>query len=348
MRTVAGIILFIALTLSLRAEEKKPSVTCFDKTAGGAAILDDKAEPYFDTLQPTEMSTKTDAPITGNTLAEQRAECRKRYKDSVLDFSDEEKAMLNWAVEKIMPAVQENYPLYAQIPWSFIKVANSIEGGFPHTRGGSIVISQTVLTRFGLMKSKLPEAKSIVGIASLLLHEQSHVFQRQNAQLMGKLYTDVWGFKRADKIESCEWLELRHLANPDGLDTGWIFPIADGDKTRYIWPLVIFDSPDKPQRMGADFREIGLELQKTDKGFGVVVSADKVPAYKPLAEIPDYVTKFGNWEESFHPNEIAAEMFSRIVCIDSLLPKDKLSPERMEAMEKEIGPVRKWFREHLK
>ena len=350
-------LLLLVVTSFVYAEESKPEIIFLDKAlgqvyasrgAGREAIVDDKDEPYFNTLQPIEMSAKTGSPITGETLKDQRAECWRRYYNAVLDFTDDEKAMVSSCIKKIYPLIQNDYPLYAKIPWSFIKFAG-IEGDFPHTRGAHVLISEKVLERFVAFSKKRPE-QALPGIATLLLHEQFHVFQRLNPKLIGKLYTDVWGFKYAGKIAGADgvWLTGRHLANPDGLDCGWIFPITDGDKTRYIWPLVVFAATEKPQRMGTDFRMIGINLKKADDGFAVELNGDSSPVYKPLAQITEYAEKFGRWGENFHPNEISAEMFARIVVTDSLLPKDKIPVAQLEALEKDIGPVRKWLKENLK
>ena len=54
------------------------SITFIEVEAGKAAIADNALDSYFGQLQPMEMSAKTGSPITGQTLDEQRAQCRKR------------------------------------------------------------------------------------------------------------------------------------------------------------------------------------------------------------------------------------------------------------------------------
>ena len=54
-----------------------------DKQAARAAILDDALEPYFEQLQPMEMSARTGRPIAGTALAAQCAECRRRHQAAV-------------------------------------------------------------------------------------------------------------------------------------------------------------------------------------------------------------------------------------------------------------------------
>ena len=328
--------------------EIKPEIAFLDQAAAGAAILDDKAEPYFETLQATEMSAKTKSAITGDTLADQRAECRRRYQAAALDFSDDEKTLLKACLEKVYPAIAKDYPLYAKVPWSFIKVAGNIEGGMPHTRGPNVVLSDKALKRFLAMQKKFGDDQALPQIAMVLLHEQFHVFQRRNPELIGKLYTDVWGFKHVDKIEGCDWLTARHLANPDGLDCRWIFPVKKDDAAHYILPLVVFDSPDKPQVMGRDFRMIALELEGDDKqGYRVKMGEDKVPVHSGLMEVTDYTDKFSAFNEIFHPNESSAVAFSLAVMLDTLKPKGETVPKKFEQIEKQLAPVKAWMKENL-
>ena len=343
------IILVIAMVFAAnaRAEDAKPTIVFLDKDAASKAIVDDKNEPYFDTLQPIEMASKTGSPLTATTLAEQRAECRARYAKAALAFTADEEALVRGVVEKIHPLIEADYPLYAKLPWTFLKLSNTIEGGFPFTRGDCIILPEDTLTQFTAQKAKDTAQKALVKAARLLVHEQLHVFQRHHPDLVAKLYTDVWGFKRAAKIESCEWLDARHLANPDGLDCRWIFPIKDGDTTRYVWPLVIFDSADKPQVMGPDIRMVAIDLEETGKdAYRVKLDDNKVPKYTDLMEVKPYLAQFEFWGEIFHPNEISAEIFSTIFLIDSLLPKhDEAIPP---GLGQQTDLVRKFLRENLK
>lgn len=205
-----------------------------------------------------------------------------------------------------------------------------------------------LLTKFAKFKAK-SEDRTLAMLGSVLVHEQFHVFQRHYPELMAKLYGELWGFKHVEKIESCDWLQARHLANPDGLDCRWVFPITENGTTRYIWPLVIFAETDTPQQMGPDFRMVALDLTETGKdAYKVQVNDDKIPKYADLLSVEAYKGKFSFWGEIFHPHEISAEFFSSIVLVDKLAPKGMIKPEKAEAMEKQIGPARVWLHEHCK
>ncbi len=323
------------------------SITFLDIKAGKAAIVDDSLDPYFCQLQPMEMSAKTGSAISGQTLDEQRQQCRRRYQAGVREFSDEEKEALRWCVKKLYPALKQQYPLFAEMPWSFLKVSGNIEGGLPHTRDKHIVFSERTCQRFATLHQSAPE-RAALSFGSLLVHEQMHVFQRIHPGLFAPLYTDIWGFVKAKGIESCPWLEKHHLANPDGLDCCWVFPFQQGDNTIYIWPLLVFAEGEHLKQMGRDFRMIAVELVKSDGHFRPKLADDDRPVFRNLFEVPEYREVFPSTGNIYHPNEACASMFARIVMADSFTPKDNTAQARTEKINRELAHLRKWFAENLR
>jgi len=319
------------------------SVTFLDIEAGKAAIIDDSLDPYFDQLQPMEMSAKTGSAISGKTLEEQRQQCRRRYQAGVREFSNEEKEAIRLCVEKLYPALKEQYPLFAEMPWSFLKVSGNIEGGLSHTRDKHIVFSERTCKRFATLHQSAPERTSL-SFGSLLVHEQMHVFQRTHPGLFDALYTKVWGFIKAKEIESCPWLEKHHLVNPDGVDCCWVFPIQQGERTTYIWPLVVFAEGQGLKRMPNDFRMIAVELIKSDGRFRTRVAKDGKPMFRNLLEVPEYRKVFPSTGNIYHPNEACASVFAQIVMTDSFNP----TRERPEKIKREFALLRKWFAENLR
>ena len=93
LAALLGLCNCVLATENIASNESAPalSVTFLDIEAGQAAIMDKSLDSYFGQLQPMEMPAKTGSPITGETLAEQRAQCRKRYHDQVRQFTDDEK-----------------------------------------------------------------------------------------------------------------------------------------------------------------------------------------------------------------------------------------------------------------
>ena len=293
-------------------------ITFLSKEEAQRAIVDDSAEPYFDKLLPHEMTAKTAEPITGETLDEQRKECRRRYQAGVLAFSDEERETLSWYVGRLQPLLERRYPVFAEVPWSFLKVSNKIEGGFPHTRGPHIVMSELMLQQLIAVKDQDPEsAPSTIG--GVLVHEQTHVLQRQRPELFEPLYTEVWGFRHAARVEGSEDLTRHQLVNPDGTDTSWVFPLRDeagGDKVRWVWPLIIVLDPDVQVMHPFNLQQLLIDVDPVEgeeNVFRARVTGDGSASARALHEVEAYTAALGTDQNAYHPNEISAHLFAQIV-----------------------------------
>lgn len=319
----------------------RPVVRFLDLQAARGAIVDDSREPYFKLLQPLEMSAKTGSPITGETLEDMRAECRRRYQENVQEFSASEKEALENVVKALHPILQARYPLFAQIPWSFLKISGQIEGGLSHTRGPLIVLSTGTVAMFTRLENSSPQSRT-ARIGRVLVHEQMHVFQRNHPELMAKLYTQVWGLKNAEHIESCQWLTEHHVYNPDGVDTSWVFPIGPDKSRRWIWPVLIFeDSQDTPQ-MPSDLKMVAVGLHAIENGFRIKMQDSSKPDYQPLHAVEKYMRTFAPSRYNFHPNEASADLFSKMVVADAF------ESGRASKPESGFSKVRDWFEKNLK
>ncbi len=326
------------LPVSVHSEEAtKVSVTFLDRAAAATAIVDEKPEPYFSVLQPFEMIAKTGGKVTAKDLSDQRNECRKIYQASVHEFTEEEKTAIRDTVVRIHDALKEQYPLFAETPWSFLKLDRSIEGGMAHTRGAHIVIPDSVARKFVDARAHgVDPLRS--SLSRKLVHEQSHVVQRAHPDLFAEFYTQTWGFLRAKKLPSCPWLDKVQIVNPDGADVGWVFPAKDAGATTYYQPLVVLRDGVTAPRMPQDFETIGLVMEKKGDSFALRIGKDGKPAMCPLDGIPPWQAAFGDVEENFHPNEIFAVLFSNLVM------KDHLGEEGpgLEPCTTDLTKLREW------
>ena len=308
------------------------------------AIVDDHLDPYFDRLRPTEMSMKTGEPITGDTPAAQRAECVKRYRAAVRDFTDDEKQALTFFVEKVRPALARDYPVFGDQPFSFVKVADTLEGGMPHTRGPHVVMPEDVLANFGRMR-RLGGDRATPGVVGLLVHEQTHVLQRLHPDLFEPLYTKTYGFVRAKRIDPGPWLDARQLVNPDGTVCDWVLPVTEHGKRTVILPLVAFED-DHPTSMRGGMGTIAVTMEPTgtDGEYRPAANADGTPVVRPLDGVAAYTAVAGRGGDNYHPNEIAADAFSRLIVVDHLIDKSKLPADRAAKLEATVKPTRDWAR----
>ena len=328
----------------LRHYSAAPDVSFADQAAGRAAIVDDPA--YFDRLQPMEMQAKTGEPLPAGTLAQQRAECRRRYQAAVGEFSGQEKAAIRSVVELIDPAVRRDYPLYADTPWNFLKVADNIEGSFSHTRGKHIILAESVCRRLFGSQALAGGRRVPLDKMELLLHEQMHVFQRAHAEMFDSLYTGQWGFIKAKTIATCPWIVEHQLLNPDAVDCPWVFPIRRPEGTQYLWPLCSLSDGPGPKQMQTAFSRLAIYVTPAGDGYRVEQSPDGRPEYSELMSVRAYREVFPQSTNIYHPHEAAADLFAKLVLFDSYTSA-RLDPAERAQKEKSFGPLRDWFRKNL-
>lgn len=334
--------LLLALLLLSGSVQASPTIVFLSQLQAKAAIVDDTGEPYFSTLQPMEMAAKTGRNLTTTGLNAQRQETRQRYQFAALEFTADEKTAITALVKGIDAKLKGHYNRLASVPWKFLKVGDNIEGGLPHTRGAYIVLSRSVASQLVQLAGLYSPHDAVIIGAGILLHEHVHVLQRSKPHLFDSLYKGVWGFVHVEPIKRTGWLLRHHLANPDGLDCGWLFPVDGKDKSRYILPDIIFDDGDGLKRMPQDFRMVALEVRKTGDHFSFVRDTDGRPKTSPLMGVASYVRVFAVSSNIYHPNEAAADLLTQLVQYEYMADKSKISPENRKKLESAFAPIRHW------
>lgn len=344
-----AIILSALLTGPSAAAETQPQVEFLAKNAAATALVDDRAEPYFSRLQETEMAAKTGSQIGGATLEEMRTECRRRYAAAAEEFSAPEQEMLRWYAGRLHGLLAETYPLFAALPWSFLKVADNLEGGMPHTRGPHIVLSAAVVQELETCRQKYGETQAPLLAGLTLAHEQLHVFQRAHRDRFEKLYTEKWGMLKASQVETGAWLLKRQALNPDGTDCVWLLSAARDGKRRLLLPLIAFDGTSGVKQMPQDLRCYAVETAETETAgvYRVREDARGKPEKTNLLEEPAFRDRFPATTNLYHPNEIAAGMFAALLKYDAITDKGKLPEEFTTKMENALGGFRAWCEENL-
>jgi hypothetical protein len=343
---VGALACLIAITSAANSEGLRSRITYLSKAQAAVAIVDDSMEPYFEQLQAMEMAAKTGAPVTGATIEAQRIRCRARYQAGVLEFTEAEQAAIRFYIDKVSPVLIKDYPLVGNMPWSFLKVSDSIEGGLPHTRDRHIILSKSMCEQMAMVQQKQTNPMAHIGMLQLLVHEQFHVFQRTHPGLCDSLYTGLWGFEKADAVPECKWLSTCHLANPDAVNCPWVLPIKKGVTTRYLWPLVVFSEGPALKRMPADFRMVAISLTKRENRFALQVDGAGNPVLQDLRLAPEFRALFPLSTNIYHPDEASADMFGMIVIWDSFLPANAVPTEKRRGVEKHLTSLRQWFSEN--
>lgn len=110
----------------------------------------------------------------------------KLYKDGIHEFSSNEKKMI-FNICKIVDKYTDKNKNLNNIPWKFVKQANDIEKGWPHTLGDVIILTSDFF--------KLNNKTQV----KTLLHEKIHIYQRYYPIETNKLFI-AWNFTPVDKI----------------------------------------------------------------------------------------------------------------------------------------------------
>lgn len=140
-----------------------------------------------------------------------------------------------------------------------------------------------------------------------------------------------------------EELIINQVANPDGLDCCWLFPLAQPG--RFVLPWLVFAESAMRRKMPQDFRMRAVPVVAEGYEFRVMRDAGGRVQTRDLAQIPEYTKAFPLTENFYHPNEVAADLFAQLVVHDSL-SRDEIKGGRPHP-EKEFAPVRSWFRANL-
>lgn len=345
MKTIPGAICLVLMLCASVLAGDKFTVHCLSVEQGQKAIVDDHLEPYFATMQAMEMSAKTGEPITGDTLAQQQAECKRRYVAGVMAFTPQEVKAIEAVLGQLHPVLQKHYPRLAALPWKFIKLSNKIEGGLPHTRDAYIVLPESACEMMVAGAQGIDEnPMRAIPLMDLLLHEQIHVFQRANPGVMDDLYINLWGFKKIADIQGSPWLTKHHLSNPDAVVCDWLLPNGEG---KYLWPLVVFNEGDHLKRMPMDFEMLAVDVVVKDGAASVIADGDSKPASVNLQAVPQFRKLFPMTANNYHPDEASASMFATLCIIDHFIPRQHISEAQAKQMEPVLGPLRAWFSKQM-
>lgn len=172
----------------------------------------------------------------------------KLYKDSIIEFSPNEKNTLTELVNNIDIATTSTKK-FKTIQWKFVKINKYIENGYPHTLGDMIILSDN------FFKNISKQTKMII-----LFHEKCHVYQRLFPIETHILILDYWNLKPLDTIirnplarnnpdinnfiygtkEGTKFFQTFRSSNPKGLNESIVVAIdIEGNNTQF--PL---DLPD--------------------------------------------------------------------------------------------------------
>ena len=282
-----------------------------DKEQASVAILDESFEPYFSKLQRKEISTFVQEKAPRN-IDSARAFARMKFSSAVMEFSSREKHILSFVVKKTNRWLLENeINLMANQPWRFIKIQNWLCGGFAHTRGTYIILSQSYLERLSAdwseNMSDKSELKLVTSLGGLLVHEQMHSLQRTFKSKFDKLYSENWNFIK-QQIKDDQEIIKDQVSNPDAPIAEWLIPDPE-IKDKFYWIRTLITTNTEIPEMGKDFVDVAFEITKKNDKYFLAKSNNSINS-KSLSELDFYTNSFPVKRGLDHPNEISAYMFS--------------------------------------
>ena len=254
---------------------------------------------------------------------------------------------------RIHAHLQRHYPRVVEPGWSFLKLDSHIEGGLPHTVGRHIVLSPRLLAPFTGVRAGESDER-VWNLEAWLLHEQLHVVQRKHPRMFDRLYTEVWGFRRLDALDSHPWLIEHQLVNPDVQGAVWVYSVQTADGPEWIWPTVVLGESRGVRRLlrvpslVRDVRMVAVALDRTEGFFALRLDAGGMPVVRRLLSFQEYRKEFPFSIAPHHPDEIAAEGFARILVRELIeAAQEGGSPSAAESIDPRTEELRSWFANHL-
>ena len=286
-------------------------ISFLEKSQASVAILDETFEPYFSKLQRKEISTFVQEKAPKN-IDSARAFARIKFSSAVMDFSPQEKEILTFVVKKTNRWLLENdINLMANQPWRFIKIQNWLCGGFAHTRGTYIILSQAYLDRLSTDWSdnmtEESELKLVTSLGGLLVHEQMHSLQRTFKSKFKKLYSENWNFIN-QQIKDDQEIVKDQVSNPDAPIAEWLIPDPE-IRDKFYWIRTLITKNVEIPEMGKDFVDVAFDIFKDKENYSLIKLNNTISS-RPLSELDFYTNSFPVKRGLDHPNEISAYMFS--------------------------------------
>jgi hypothetical protein len=223
------------------------------------------------------------------------------YIDGLLEWDESDIKLLNWLFAGLIKFTPQKYHfLYKNI--TVAKYKDDIEIGFPHTHENTIFLTGVFVKEILKFYNKEDINSCILTIGSIIIHECVHIFQRRDPNFFNSLYSDM-GFYKSKKIINLKKYASKNRYNPDGVDLKWIYK----DKhTEYVILSIYSDNAINISQVNL----IGIELERIGKDPIIPI----IPKIAYLKEIDSFMQLFGNLGgNNYHPNEISAEIISRIV-----------------------------------
>lgn len=243
------------------------------------------SKEYFNLFKDIDFKVRDCPPVISY--------CQKKYQESVSNLNTNEQNKFRLFYEDIIESIPKE--LQGKLLRSEIKIAKTfdIESNFPHTHQDMIFFNESYFKK--LENYRKGNLKSLSSEASTLIHEITHLKQRDQPQKYDSLYRE-WGFQPISyQYLNCNFphhIINRIRLNPDELPhyRFWVW-------NSKILPLVLYESS-KAQSV-SEVVYIGIDWTKIHNKVKIT--------YDYLDRFKDFGNFFGISNNHYHPLEIHAE-----------------------------------------
>jgi hypothetical protein len=327
-----------------------PRTDFLSKEEGQKAILDETFEPYFSQLQKREVTAFTGQDVPFNDIEKVRGFAREKFVSSVLSFTQVEKEALDFVVAEVNKVlISNNLNRIADHPWRFIKVESWLCGGFAHTRGNFIILSdkriKILAENFSSNLTSEQRMNLVSKIGALIVHEQMHCMERTHPSVFENLYTQQWNFKKAD-VEPVHSITINQVSNPDAPLANWLIKDSVNSNTYYWIRTSLREGIEIPE-MGKDFITTVFKVQYKDGRYTVEKDGSGKLISFPLSEFKQYSNSFPASASSGldHPNEITAYMMAEVFksILRNQKPFENIQPEAKDRSAKFMD----WYKNEM-
>jgi hypothetical protein len=278
-------ILFLYIYITNNNTTKSKYICIFlEKQEAFNELFDNSLEPFLQDDNITQLQLK----LNNNTINDHNRNdlVQKIYKQHILDFTDDEKNILDEYVKYI-------HHQTPKIKWVFIKLSDAITNNLPYTRNRAIILFPSFIQSLYTTNNNRFNRR----LLETLIHEHIHVYQRYNRSLFERYYNDL-GFMKVN-------ITLPHntqiVSNPDGLDY-WVFKI----KNNYILPVLINSDTNSFKGYNFKYSYYMLDSNMNYRDYTLY-------NLKELKEYTDIYCNNPYIHNIYHPNEISSDMITYIV-----------------------------------
>lgn len=226
----------------------------------------------------------------------------KHYKQNLLDWNNNEIKILQWLCNGILEKTPKKY-LFLFDKIRVAKYNDDVEVGFPHTQQDCIFFTGAYINKILPYYNNNDLDNCIYDIGLVVIHECVHIWQRRNKEFFNTLYKK-WNFNYYNKIINFGSIRQNSRYNPDGTDLNWCYKLENG---REFIPIALYKNDSD------DIGNVDLVAVYIEKiGSRAIIPPIKEMEF--LKDVNEYNKFFGNvGNNNYHPNELAAEIISRII-----------------------------------